>query len=85
VWHVSVTLWSRGNVQVNQPGLAEAAALRELAGVGSVEREWWWWNPVRYAGHLRVPLTPAEYEQVPPGVAVDDAGETGPERPRTRP
>jgi hypothetical protein len=62
---------------------AEKEAVRLLRGVGG-QREWWTWNPRVLVGHLRVPVTPAEYRQVPPGVAAGDAGETGPERRRTR-
>ncbi|MGI5286615.1 hypothetical protein ACQEVF_25205 [Nonomuraea polychroma] len=56
--------------------------MRLLAGVGG-EREWWIYSPGR-VGHLRVPVTAPEYELIPPGCAVADAGESGPERPRTR-
>lgn len=84
VWHVSVSLRSGGRV-VKLEGIAEGVAVRELVGVGSPEREWWWWNQDAGVGHLRVPVTMAEFGRVPAGVAVDDAGETGPERPRTRP
>jgi hypothetical protein len=31
-----------------------------------------------------VPVTVEESLMIPPGMAFDDAGETGPERPRTR-
>ncbi len=68
------------------PGLAECEGVRVLAGVGG-EREWWAFGvgprdePVDY---LRVSLTAAEFELVPPGCAVADAGDAGPERPRTR-
>lgn len=54
-----------------------------LRGVGG-DREWWWWNHAALIGHLRVGVTPAEHAAMPPGLAVDDAGETGPERERTR-
>jgi hypothetical protein len=78
---VSVTLWSRGH-KIDLPHIAEHAAIRELAGVGSLEHEWWLWSP-ELVGHLRVPLTDGEYAALPPGQAHDDAGETGPRRPRT--
>ena len=66
------------------PGQAEAEAVRLLRAVGDAEREWWLWNPDALVGHLRVPVTPDEYERVPPGCVTTDAGETGPLRPRTR-
>jgi hypothetical protein len=81
VWHVSVTLWSRGQ-QVDLPGVAEHAAARELRGVGG-DTEWWFYSPASRVGHLRVPLTDQEYATIPPGTAYDDAGETGPQRART--
>jgi hypothetical protein len=57
--------------------------VRLLAGVGG-DVEWWVWNLplVGLVGHLRVPLTDEEYARVPPGCAVADAGETGPQRTR---
>lgn len=82
MWHVSVTLWSRGK-RVDLPRVAEQAAVQALAGVGDGGSEWWLWNPAMLVGHLRVPVTDAEYELVPPGAAQDDAGETGPLRART--
>lgn len=60
--------------------LCETEALGLLAGVGG-EREWWFYSPAR-VGHLRVNLTVAEAAALAPGVAVHDAGETGPERRR---
>lgn len=58
--------------------------MKLLAGVGG-DHEWWIYacgggSPV---GYLRVPVTAQEYELVPPGCVVADAGETGPQRPRT--
>jgi len=52
-----------------------------LRGVGG-EREWWFFNADTLIGHLRVGVTEAENAGLPPGIAVDDAGETGPERQR---
>lgn len=59
-------------------------AVKLLAGVGG-DVEWWIYacgagSPV---GYLRVPVTEAEYTQCPAGTVVADAGETGPQRPRT--
>lgn len=62
----------------------EEASVRELAGVGG-DREWWFYNPRAMVGHLRVPVTPAEFLAIPPGLATSDAGDAGPERPRTYP
>jgi hypothetical protein len=58
--------------------------VRLIRGVGDPEREWWFWNPAALVGHLRVPITPAENEHIPPGCVVADAGESGPLRCRTR-
>ena len=66
-----------------QPAICEREAVKLLRGAGG-EREWWWWNPATLIGPLRVGVTLAENEQLPDGIAVDDAGETGPERNRTR-
>lgn len=83
VWHVSVSVWSRRLDMVDQPKLAEREAVRCLLGVGG-EREWWTWNPAARVGHLRVAVTPGENETLPCGIAWHDAGESGPERGRTR-
>lgn len=64
------------------PAQAEAEAIKLLCGVGDPAREWWWWNPAALVGHLRVPVTPVEFDLVPPGCAVADAGESGPLRAR---
>ena len=83
VWHVSVSVWTAdGTRQRNDPKVAEREAIRLLRGVGG-DVEWWIWNPKALVGHLRVALTGQEFEQVPPGCAVADAGESGPPRPRT--
>lgn len=83
VWHVSASLWTHRSEQLRSPGVIERAAVALLAGVGG-EREWWLWNPRTRIGHLRVALTTAENELLPPFCgAVSDAGESGPERPRT--
>lgn len=66
-----------------EPKAAEREAVRLLAEVGG-DVEWWIWSPQACVGHLRVALTVAEFEQVPPGCVVADAGESGPQRPRTR-
>lgn len=53
--------------------------------MGDPAREWWIYSVHGlWVGHLRVPVTPVEYEQMPSGCAVGDAGEAGPLRPRTR-
>lgn len=84
VWHVSVSAWSRRTEQRQAvPQVCEREAVRLLHRVGG-SREWWWWNPEALIGHLRVGLTEAEFAELPPMQAVDDAGETGPERPRSR-
>lgn len=82
VWHASISAQSaKGLMAV--PDLVEADAVRCLAGVGG-EHEWWLWNPAARVGHLRVPVTSDELAHVPPGCAIHDAGESGPQRPRTR-
>ncbi len=84
MWHVSVSAWSRRNEQKQDvPQICEREAIRCLKGVGG-DREWWWFNPEALVGHLRVGVTLAENDGLPPGIAVDDAGETGPERKRSR-
>jgi len=83
VWHVSLSVWAPdGRAKRNEPGIACAEAVADLRGVGG-PAEWWFWSPARI-GHLRVPLTEEEFAMVPPGMAVDDAGETGPRRRRSR-
>jgi hypothetical protein len=78
-----VSAWSRREERTNSPAICEREAVRILRGVGG-DREWWTWNPRALIGHLRVGVTAAELESMPPGLAVDDAGESGPERARTR-
>lgn len=83
MWHASVSAWSRRTRQpVNVPQIVERAAINALTGVGG-DREWWIHTPT-LIGHLRVALTPDEYATTPPGIAHHDAGESGPQRPRTR-
>lgn len=78
-----MSVWNpRTERKLDQPRLAERETVRLLAGVGG-DHEWWLWSQA-HIGHLRVPVTAAEYEQIPPGCAIADAGETGPQRPRTR-
>lgn len=67
---------------MDQAKLAEREAVRLLTGVGG-ESEWWLFTGAR-VGHLRVPVTGEENAQIPPGCVTSDAGETGPQRPRTR-
>lgn len=65
---------------IDAPDRIERVAVKALAGVGGdIE----WWTCPRGIGHLRVTVTPAEYELVPPGCVIADAGDTGPQRPRT--
>lgn len=81
MWHASVSAWSPAGQLLELPALVEREAVRLLRGVGG-EREWWIHSAGR-VGHLRVGLTAAEVAGLSAGVAVDDAGEAGPERPRT--
>jgi hypothetical protein len=77
-------LWTpAGTGKLRAPGRLERAAVQLLADVGG-DREWWIWRPAVQVGHLRVTLTPAECEQIPPGQVIADAGDSGPERRRTR-
>jgi hypothetical protein len=74
VWHTSVSISTPDRTtRVRSAGVAEREAIRALAGVGN-DREWWWWNTVTGAELVVLGEWPGE----------DDAGETGPERPRTR-
>lgn len=82
MWHVSVSLqvggsWKRSRGRLERLGIA---LLRPVGG----DTEWWWWNPTVAVGHLRVPVTADEAALIPPGCAVNDAGQTGPRRRRTR-
>jgi hypothetical protein len=78
-------VWSKDRTERrDSPVQAEAEAVKLLRGVGDPGREWWIWNPVALIGHLRVPVTAVEYEQVPAGCATADAGPSGPVRPRSR-
>jgi hypothetical protein len=85
VWHVSASLWTPRGEQLRSPGVIERAAGVLLAEVGG-GREWWLWNPRARIGHLRVALTAAENDLLPPfcGQVAYDAGDSGPERRRTR-
>jgi hypothetical protein len=87
VWHASVSVQRKGRFLDDAPR-AERYAVRALAGVGG-DREWWIWRSneatgAGWVGHLRVPITPAEAAMVPEGIVEMDAGETGPERERSR-
>ncbi len=64
-------------------GRLERVAITLLRGVGG-DVEWWLWNPAAKVGHLRVAVTMAEYESMPAGCVVGDAGPAGPERKRSR-
>jgi hypothetical protein len=83
VWHVSISLWTPLGEQMAAAGRLERAAISLLWGVGG-DTEWWLWNRQARIGHLRVPVTPAEFDQIPAGCAIGDAGPSGPERKRTR-
>ena len=79
-----MSLWDGiTETKLRSPGVVERHAVRLLAPVGG-EREWWWWNRRVLVGHLRVALTAEEAAVCPPGCAVADAGESGPERRRRR-
>lgn len=82
VWHASVSLQTPRGQLLSSPGRLERAAVRLLRGVGG-DCEWWLWNPAARVGHLRVPITTEEYQQLPHGVAAVDAGPSGPKRRRT--
>lgn len=77
-----MSVWSPdGSRKLDVPRIAEKEAVKLLRGAGG-QVEWWLFSPARI-GHLRVALTAEEYERVPPGCVVADAGESGPQRPRT--
>jgi hypothetical protein len=83
VWHCSVSAWNaRTERKVSAEKITEREAVRLLAGVGG-EVEWWIYTPA-LIGHLRVAVTAGEYGRVPPGCVLADAGESGPQRDRTR-
>lgn len=67
---------------MGSPGRLERVAVELLRDVGGAH-EWWYWNPSAKVGHLRVPVTVEEYQLVPPGCALIDAGYAGLRRPRT--
>ena len=72
---------------MRMPDLALKEAVQLLAGVGG-DHEWWTYGtgPNRdNVGYLRVPVTETEYEQCPREPVIADAGESGPQRPRTYP
>jgi hypothetical protein len=85
VWHASVSAQRDGRFIDDEARLLRLAA-GALRGVGG-ESEWWVYalmlNGPAIVGHLRVPVTPAEFLLVPPGLVTTDAGETGPQRRRT--
>lgn len=84
VWHLSASARSgRTGDFVRVPDLVEREAIKCLRGVGG-DREWWIHNDDLLVGHLRVSVTPEEVAAMPCGVAEHDAGDTGPERPRSR-
>lgn len=78
-----MTVWDpRTERRQDLPRIAEREAVRQLTGVGG-DSEWWIFSAA-LVGHLRVPVTSEENTQVPPGCVTADAGETGPQRSRTR-
>ncbi|HMG65674.1 MAG TPA: hypothetical protein VK599_22240 [Streptosporangiaceae bacterium] len=81
---MSVSAWSRRTEQKQDvQRICEKEAVKLLRGAGG-GREWWTW-PESLVGHLRVALTPEEAAALPPWCGpVGDAGESGPERSRTR-
>lgn len=83
MWHVSISLWTPRGEMMAAAGRLERAAVALLRGVGG-DVEWWLWNRQARIGHLRVPVTAAEFDQVPPGCAIGDAGPSGSERKRSR-
>ncbi len=88
VWHASVSAQKPAprpgtyGQFVHAEKLIEKYAVALLRGVGGT-REWWIYNPNAHVGHLRVALTPEEATTLPPGIALDDAGPSGPQRART--
>jgi len=81
-----VSIWSKdGSRKLNNPALAEKEAVKLLAGVGG-DCEWWIYacGAGSLVGYLRVPVTEAEFAVCPAGNVVADAGDAGPQRPRTR-
>lgn len=80
MWHASVSIQCGPGRMLNQPARVERLAVKALAGVGGDTE---WWTCPRGIGHLRVPVTAAEAQLIPPGCVTTDAGETGPQRPRT--
>lgn len=81
MWHASVSVQRPKRGPLDDEHLVEAFAVEALRGVGG-SHEWWIFTPARI-GHLRVPVTDDEIALIPPGMALDDAGDSGPERPRT--
>ena len=76
-----MSVWNANERKVSRERDAERYAIGLLVGVGG-DREWWIYSP-GLVGQLRVPVTPEEYEKLPPGCVVADAGDVGPERPRS--
>jgi hypothetical protein len=85
VWHASVSAQRKGRF-LDDPARLERLAVAALRGVGG-GHEWWihslMLNGPAIVGHLRVPVTAEEFMVVPSGIVTTDAGETGPQRPRT--
>lgn len=80
-----MSIQSYGVGHVIDPDRCEQLAVAALAGVGG-DHEWWLptgdYNAA--VAHLRVPTTDVEQRLIPAGLVTMDAGNTGPQRPRTR-
>jgi hypothetical protein len=83
VWHVSLSLRTPTGELLSSPSQLERAGVGLLAGVGA-DLEWWHYNPRTRVGHLRVAVTTEENERIPVAPVMADAGESGPERKRSR-
>lgn len=89
MWHASVSIQRKGR-WVDDPARLERLAITALRGVGGITE--WWICGLRLiaetgavVGHLRVPVTDEEFDLIPGRfVPVADAGETGPQRLRTK-
>lgn len=91
MWHASVSIQRPGRHRdrTDPEHIHERYAVEALRGVGG-DHEWWIMRGPDVSasgitvGHLRVPVTDGEYLLVPLGIVTTDAGDSGPQRPRTR-